>query len=200
MACRREKTRGVMKHLNTFGARDRESWRAWLAANSASEKEIWVVFTRKHTGERSISYEESVEEALCYGWIDSTVRRIDEARYARKFTPRTNCENWSELNKRRVEKCIREGRMTEAGLAKIRYSSAESSPRPVRPKTIQPPSFMTKALKADSQVWKNFNALPPSERRNYTMWIISAKREETRESRLKEAVQMLAANRRLGLK
>jgi len=111
-----------MELQNTYRSNDRESWRAWLAENHTSTKFVWVLFTKKHTGEPCMSYEESVEEALCFGWIDSTVKRIDDRMYARKFTPRTDYENWSELNKRRVEKCIREGRMTAAGLAKIGQS------------------------------------------------------------------------------
>src|SRR5262245_46769206 len=110
-----------MKAFKTLPATDRENWRIWLAKNHASEKEVWLTFAKKHTGRAGMSYEESVEEALCYGWIDSTVKRINDESYARKFTPRTDTANWSELNKRRAEKCIREGRMTEVGLAKINY-------------------------------------------------------------------------------
>ena len=79
------------KGQNTFRASDRKSWRAWLAKNHPSQKEVWLVFPKKHTGEKSVSYEESVEEALCYGCIDSIVKRIDDDSYARKFTPRTDC-------------------------------------------------------------------------------------------------------------
>jgi uncharacterized protein YdeI (YjbR/CyaY-like superfamily) len=189
-----------MKSSKTFRATDRETWRAWLAENCASEKEVWVVYPKKHTGEASVSYEDSVEEALCYGWIDSIIKRIDETTYARKFTPRTDNENWSEVNKKRVAKCIKEGRMTEIGLAKINYSNAERPPRPSMPKSFPVPSFMAKALKANPQAWKNFNALAPSYQRHYTIWITMAKREETREKRLQEAVRLLARNQKLGLK
>ena len=191
---------GNMTLQNTFRATDRESWRLWLAENHASQRVVWVVFAKKHTGERCMSYEESVEEALCYGWIDSIIKRIDDATYARKFTPRTDNENWSETNKRRVAKCIREGRMTEVGLAKIRYSNVERPPRPSKPKVLPVPSFMTKTLKTDPKAWKNFNALTPSHQRRYALWVNTAKREETRIKRLKEAIQLLAQNKKLGLK
>jgi hypothetical protein len=119
-----------MKILKTFERRT-ESWRAWLAKNHASEREVWVIFPKKHTGEKCMSYEDSVEEALCHGWIDSIIKRIDDQTYARKFTPRTDNLNWSDVNKRRVAKCIREGRMTEIGLAKIAYENVEHpSPKP----------------------------------------------------------------------
>src|SRR5215469_9267504 len=110
----------------TFKAPDRNTWRSWLASNHASENEVWVIYQKKHTGESCISYEDSVEEALCFGWIDSIIKRIDDKSYARKFTPRTNVENWSELNKKRAAKCIQEGRMTEIGRAKITYANPES--------------------------------------------------------------------------
>jgi uncharacterized protein YdeI (YjbR/CyaY-like superfamily) len=189
-----------MKQQNTFRAKDRGSWRAWLAENHASEEVVWVVFPKKHTGESCMSYEESVEEALCYGWIDSIVKRIDDTTYARKFTPRTDTENWSELNKRRLAKCIKEGRMTEAGLAKIGHSNAKQPMRPARPKVVPAPSFMTNALKRNPQAWKNFKALAPSHQRHYTLWITLAKRDETREKRLNEAINLLTQNKKLGLK
>jgi uncharacterized protein YdeI (YjbR/CyaY-like superfamily) len=191
--------------MKRFPATDRSDWRSWLAANHASEREVWVVFQKKHTGQICMSYEDSVEEALCFGWIDSTVKRIDDDSYARKFTPRTDHANWSESNKRRVAKCIKEGRMTAIGLAKAAYTNPENYQAPVKPSTksakaLVIPSFVTKALRANATVWKNFNSLPPSHQRNYIGWITQAKREETQDRRLNEALQMLAQNKRLGLK
>ncbi len=185
---------------NTFRAVDRESWRNWLARNHAVSEAVWLVFPKKHTGKDSVLYEEAVEEALCYGWIDSIIKRIDDATYARKFTPRTDDANWSEVNKRRVAKCIQEGRMTEVGLAKIRYSNAEQTPRPSLPKVVEVPGFLKLALNRNLQAKQNFYALPPSERRKYLLWLTTAKREETREKRLKEALRLMADNERLGLK
>jgi uncharacterized protein YdeI (YjbR/CyaY-like superfamily) len=194
-----------MKAMKRFASTDRSAWRFWLAANYASEREVWVVFQKKHTGQICMSYEDSVEEALCFGWIDSTVKRLDDDTYARKFTPRTDNSNWSESNKLRVAKCIKEGRMTAIGLAKVAYANPENyqsrtklSAKPAKP--IALPSFLSRALRADTTVWKNFNSLPPSHQRNYIGWIIQAKREETQERRLNEAIRMLAENKRLGLK
>ena len=189
-----------MTLYKTYAAKDCESWRAWLTEHHASQDQVWIVFPKKHTGEACMSYEESVEEALCFGWIDSVVKRIDDATYARKFTPRTDKENWSELNKKRVEKCIKEGRMTEAGLAKIGYSEPERPPRPSMPKVVPIPSFMAKALKLNPLALKNFNELAPSHQRHYTLWITMAKQEKTREKRLKEAIELLKRNEKLGLK
>jgi uncharacterized protein YdeI (YjbR/CyaY-like superfamily) len=188
-----------MKPENFYRAKEREAWRAWLAENHTSVKEVWVVFPKKHTGERCMSYEDSVEEALCYGWIDSIIKRIDEDTFARKFTPRTDNANWSEVNKRRVAKCIKEGRMTPIGLAKIRDSNA-GKPRPTMPKVLAVPPYVASALKKQPAAWKNFNALAPSYQRHYIMWITMAKQEETRQRRLKEALQRLGRNEKLGLK
>jgi uncharacterized protein YdeI (YjbR/CyaY-like superfamily) len=195
-----------MPPLNTFKATDRDTWRTWLATNHAIEREVWVVFQKKHTGVSCMSYEDSVEEALCFGWIDSIIKRIDENTFARKFTPRTDTTNWSELNKKRVAKCIQEGRMTEIGLAKVSYPDpgidTERTPRATRllPKTPSLPGFMAKALRAHDKAWKSFNAMPPSHQRNYILWITMAKRTETRKKRLQEAIQLLSENKRLGLK
>ncbi|MGB2982026.1 MAG: hypothetical protein WBC77_12350, partial [Candidatus Zixiibacteriota bacterium] len=100
----------------TLYVTNRDDWRAWLRKNHSSQKEVWLIYYKKHTGKPRIPYDDAVEEALCYGWIDSTIKRIDEEKYAQKFTPRSEKSNWSELNKRRAKKMIREGRMTQAGL------------------------------------------------------------------------------------
>src|SRR5215475_2956878 len=147
-----------MKAMKRFAATDRSTWRSWLAANYASKREIWVVFQKKHTGRICMSYEDAVEEALCFGWIDSTVKRLDDDSYARKFTPRTDSTNWSESNKRRIAKCIKEGRMTAIGLAKVAYANPENYQAPAKlsaksPKWSAKPSalplFITRALRAN---------------------------------------------------
>jgi len=99
---------------------NRDDWRAWLKVNHAIKKEIWLIYYKKHTGKPRILYDAAVEEALCFGWIDSIVKKIDAEKYAQKFTPRKDTSGWSEPNKRRVERMIKQGRMTEAGMARIR--------------------------------------------------------------------------------
>ncbi|MBM3790734.1 MAG: hypothetical protein FJW35_10360, partial [Acidobacteria bacterium] len=163
-----------MKITNTLHVTDRSEWRSWLEKNHESATEVWLPYDRRHTGRPRIPYEDAVEEALCFGWIDSIVKRIDDERYAQKFTPRKNASSWSELNKRRARRLIAEGRMTEAGLAKCRSATAAggSAPRP-RPKRAEPaiPAFVERALKAKGKAWENFNNLAPSYRRNYIGWI-----------------------------
>jgi uncharacterized protein YdeI (YjbR/CyaY-like superfamily) len=96
-----------------------KGWRAWLQANHAVEKDVWVIIHKKHSATPSVTFEESTEEALCFGWVDSVMKGIDEAKYALRYTPRKKGSNWSEGNKRRVAELIEQGRMTEPGLAKI---------------------------------------------------------------------------------
>lgn len=195
---------GSVRMLKTLPATDRTVWRAWLAKNHASEKEVWLIFCKTGTGQVGMSYEDAVEEALCHGWIDSIIQRIDDKSYARKFTPRTNNRMWSELNKRRVAKLIQEGRMTDAGLSKINYPNPERKPPKPGPKpkrkVLSLPSFMRRALQAREKAWANFNRLPPSHQRTYIIWITMAKRGETRQKRLAEAIRLLAENQKLGLR
>jgi uncharacterized protein YdeI (YjbR/CyaY-like superfamily) len=178
----------------TFHAPDRETWRAWLEQHHADTKEVWLIYFKPHTKQPSISYEDSVEEALCFGWVDSLIQKIDEDRYARKFTPRRMDSVWSETNKRRVAKVIAEGRMTPAGLAKITYPL--DTPTSAK-KAFTIPEWIAAGLKKNPKVWKNFSSLPPSHQKRYVAWLSSAKKEETRQKNLQKAIKMLEANQRL---
>jgi uncharacterized protein YdeI (YjbR/CyaY-like superfamily) len=189
-----------MKITQTFTAPDRASWREWLAEHGASEKEVWLVYYKAGTGKPTISYEDSLEEALCFGWVDSLIQKIDEEKYARKFTPRKPGSKWSELNKHLVAKLARDGLMTEAGMAKVEFSLEEAAPaRPKRPE-LALPDWLKEGLMASRLAWENFSKLPPSHQRNYILWVSEAKREETRQKRIKEAIGRLEKNERLGLK
>jgi uncharacterized protein YdeI (YjbR/CyaY-like superfamily) len=185
----------------TLYVSDRASWRAWLEENHASEREVWLVYYKKHTGRPRIPYDDAVEEALCFGWIDSTVRRLDEERYLQKFTPRRERSNWCESNVKRARRLIAEGRMTKAGLDAIAEGAPEQkfAPRP-KPEELEVPRFVSAALKKTPKAWENFNALAPSYRRDYVHWITHAKRDETRERRLREAARLLSENKKLGMK
>lgn len=115
-------------------AANRSEWRAWLEDHHATETEVWLVYTKKGSGKPSVTYLESLEEALCFGWIDSLIQSIDDEKYARKFNPRRTGSKWSELNKHLVTKLIKEGRMTEAGLARVNFILPEADAlRPKRP-------------------------------------------------------------------
>lgn len=180
----------------TFHPSDRLAWRHWLEENHESAREIWLVYDKVHTGRSCISYEESVEEALCFGWIDSLIQKIDEEHFARKFTPRRPGSAWSNTNKRRVVKIITEGRMTSFGLAKIDYSLDDPIPAKVT-QSLVIPEWITQGLRQNPTAWENFSRLPPSHKKRYIAWLTSAKKEETRQRNLEKAIRMLEQNMRL---
>jgi uncharacterized protein YdeI (YjbR/CyaY-like superfamily) len=179
----------------TLHVTSREEWRAWLAAHHRSETAVWLVFYKKHTGRPRISYDHAVEEALCFGWIDSIVKTIDDEKFAQKFTPRRDSSRWSELNKQRLRKLMREGRMTDAGRAKIDVAALGEQARGKKSDDdVELPRFIKQALMASAQAWKNFQSLTPSRRRAYVRLIVDAKTEETRERRVREAIARLEQN------
>jgi len=181
-----------MRQLH-FGLR--AAWRAWLEKNHATEPGVWLVFYKPGKG---ITYEEAVEEALCYGWIDSLIKRLDAARYLRKFTPRASTGHWSAINLERIRRLKREGRMTPAGLAKLEKGVQAYVPLTQRRMAIPPD--LRRALSRNPRARDNFERLAPSYRRHYVAWIVTAKKAETRARRLQEALALLSDNRKLGMK
>jgi uncharacterized protein YdeI (YjbR/CyaY-like superfamily) len=161
-----------------------------------------LIYYKKHAGVPSIPYEDSVEEALCFGWIDGIIKRIDDERCARKFLPRRSRSRWSESNKKRAERVISEGRMTEAGMARVDDAkrSGEWFKSNVVPKNLILPAFIEEALTKNKKASENFNKLAESYKKLYVRWISSAKREKTRLKRLEEAINLLEQNKKLGLK
>jgi uncharacterized protein YdeI (YjbR/CyaY-like superfamily) len=188
------------KPITTLDVRSRAQWRAWLDKNHASIAEIWLVFHKQHARAKSIDREVSVEEALCFGWIDSLVRRLDEQRYAVKFTPRKPDSRWSDINRRRYASLEKRGLLAPPGLANAPTGKRAYSVRQRRPLDAPVPGYVERALKAEPAAWRSFETLAPSYRRAYIGWIDAAKREETRERRLREAVARLAKGEKLGLK
>jgi uncharacterized protein YdeI (YjbR/CyaY-like superfamily) len=183
-----------MKTLDLSSAAE---WRAWLADHHDSESEVWLVFHKRHTGVASIPYDAAVEEALCFGWVDSLVKRLDDARYARKFTPRKRESVWSDANRRRWARLNANGRLAPAGEAR-----PPTGKRPEASKTrfSMTPAYISKALRENREAARHFANLTPSHRRMYVGWIDSAKRDATKLRRLQEAMRLLAAGKKLGLK
>ena len=184
--------------MNTFDARTIDRWRAWLETHHESETEIWLVFHKQHTGRPSVDYMDALDEALCYGWIDSLIKRIDDDRYARKFTPRKPVSKWSDVNRRRYAKLEKAGRLRPAGKARSPESGRKYDAKPAVPAKI-PPSI-AKALKASPAAWKFYQTLSPREQRMYFGWISLAKQQATRQRRLAEAIKLLSRKQKLGLK
>ncbi|HET9392669.1 MAG TPA: YdeI/OmpD-associated family protein [Candidatus Rubrimentiphilum sp.] len=158
---------------------------------------MWLVYHKAHSGIESVDYDDSVCEALCFGWVDSLIKRLDADRYARKFTPRKPTSNWSDSNRKRWTEMKAAGLLAAAGKAAA-PTAKRPAPPPVLPKAI--PTYITTALKANAKAWKQFQALPQTHRREFLMWIHSAKREETRQKRIRETIRLLSAGKKLGLR
>ena len=199
----KEKISTETKNMKTIKVKNREEWRAWLAANHNKETEIWLVYYKKKIGKMGVGYDASVEEALCFGWIDSLIKRLDDTKYARKFTPRKVNSQWSLSNKKRVNQLIREGLMTEQGLQKVEAAKRAGnwdSPVQKPELTFTMPAEFAEALGKDKRAEETFNKLAPTHQKQYLGWIEVAKRPETREKRIKESIRLLAEGKKLGLK
>ncbi len=145
---------------------------------------------------KSIPYEDSVREALCFGWIDSLIKRLDDDQYARKFTPRQPGSKWSDINRKRWVELKAAGLLTAAGLAAAPTNNTYA-PRQAIPDL---PAYIAKPLKANPKAWSFFEELAPTYRRRFVGWIHTAKRPETRQKRIRESITLLAAGKKLGLK
>ena len=183
--------------LKTFHARNCAEWREWLAAHHGSESEVWLIFDNQITRRPCVAYSDALDEALCFGWIDSLIKHVDDSCHARKFTPRQAGSKWSTVNRKRYAQLEASGRLQAAG--KLRAPTDRSGDAP-RPDAASLPGYIREAFQADPAAWKFFESLAPSYRRLYLAWIDSAKQEATRSRRLQEAVALLAAGKKLGMK
>jgi uncharacterized protein YdeI (YjbR/CyaY-like superfamily) len=179
-----------MEITKTVYVTNRSEWRRWLSEHHATEPEIWLVYYRKESGKPRILYNDAVEEALCFGWIDSTEKKIDHERSAQKFSPRKPNSKWSELNKERARRMIESGKMTEAGFAKLGN---------VLEQTFEIPADILKALKADEQTWENFQQFPDIYQRIRIGYIEEVrKRPDDFKKRLSHFLKMTAQNKKFG--
>jgi uncharacterized protein YdeI (YjbR/CyaY-like superfamily) len=174
-------------------------FRAWLAANHDTATEIGVVFHKKGSGKPSMTWSDAVDQALCFGWIDSVARRIDETSRVQRFTPRKPKSNWSAVNIRKVEELSARGQMAPAGLAAYaRREEARSMVYSYENRHLA--SLDTERetkFKARKTAWDFFGKQPPSYRQTAIYWVMNAKREETRSNRLARLIEVSAEGRRL---
>jgi uncharacterized protein YdeI (YjbR/CyaY-like superfamily) len=184
-----------MKDLATLDVQTRARWRKWLRANHDSVDGIWLIFHKLHTGKKCLTYDDSVEEALCFGWIDSLIRRLDDDRYARLFTPRKTQSRWSTINRRRYAKLKASGLLETPGLERPPTDRSGDAPQV---SVTALPAYIETQLKTNARAWQHFQSLAPSHRRRYLIWIESAKRQETKENRLRQAIARLAAGEKPG--
>ena len=180
-----------MTDFPSFEPKSRADWRRWLRANHAKAPGVWLVFLKG--ADRQLTYADSVEEALCYGWIDSTMRPIDDRRYRQMFTPRKKRSTWSALNKRRIEALVAAGRMAAPGLAKIEAAKADGSWAALDAvEALVVPPDLARALASNKKARAFFEASAPSSRKGALHWINNVKSPELRAKRIAHVVSQAA--------
>ena len=180
---------------------DRMGWRKWLEKNHLKCEEVWLRYYKKHSGKPRIPYNDAVEEALCFGWIDGKIKRINEEYYIQRFTPRRSGSRWSKYNIDRVNKLIKSGQMQPAGLKA--YKQAMEKPELIyddrRDGNPSEPEDLMTALKKNEKALKNFKNFTQSSRRMYIGWLNSAKKPETRIRRINKIVELSEKNIKPGM-
>jgi uncharacterized protein YdeI (YjbR/CyaY-like superfamily) len=180
---------------NSIQANTRAAWRSWLAANHQQPDGIWLISYKKAAGKGTLDYNDAVEEALCFGWIDSKPNKLDTERTMLWFAPRKPKTGWSKLNKERIERLMASGQMTPAGLAKIETAKQDGSWSSLDGvEALEIPPDLADALSAYANATDNFAAFPRSAKRGILEWISTAKKAETRAKRIAETAQLAAQN------
>jgi len=176
--------------------KDRPAWRTWLTKNHDTRTEVWLVYAKKGSGIPSVSYEDAVEEAICFGWIDGQVRAVDDERYMQRFSPRTGKSRWSQLNISRAQRMIEAGLMAGAGMAVFDEAMRQDRTVPSRERYTVP-AELAMALGSNPAAAENFRNMAPTHQSMYAAWVSSAKKPETRQKRAERSVGFLAENKRL---
>ena len=181
--------------------KNREEWRKWLKEYHKSVGGIWLIYYKKLSGKPRIPYNDAVEEALCFGWIDSKIKRVNDDYYIQWFTPRRSGSRWSELNKKRVEKLIKEGRMRQEGISV--YEEGIKKPQRIynvkSEANLSVPDDLMSALMNNPEAFNNFMNFPPGSRKLYVFWLNDAKRPETRKTRILKIVNNSENNIKAGM-
>ena len=171
---------------------NRNEWRVWLRKNHKTEKEIWLIFYKKHLNKKSLAYADAVEEALCFGWIDGILKRIGNEKHKIRFSPRRPGSVWAPSNIKRVRKMIREKKMTKDGLTLFKQADLHAQTAPTvaaarkKSKRIVVPPDLRKALAIKPKALEHFTNYPPSFRLIAVRWVLTAKHKETRLRRIRD--------------
>jgi uncharacterized protein YdeI (YjbR/CyaY-like superfamily) len=182
----------MAKDLESVQPSSRKAWRAWLKKHHASSSGIWLVYAKKHTGIPSLTYADAVEEALCFGWIDSLVHPIDDSLYKQVFTPRKPKSAWSLLNKTRVEKLIAARQMTDAGMKMIELARASGTwDTHAQSDALKMPPELKKALSANAAAKKNWPTYTASQQKAFLRMVVGAKTAETRAKRVARVLEIV---------
>lgn len=183
----------VLDILPQYHPRDRQSWRRWLEQHHGDSRGVWLIYDKKSAGRTRLPYGDAVEEALCFGWVDSLTRSIDDDRYMQLFTPRKPGSNWSRPNKERVARMIDAGLMTPAGLASIESAKRNGSwTRLDGAESLEIPPDLARAFRAHAGSAKQFAGFGRSVRKAILAWVASAKKPETRAARIAKTARMAA--------
>ena len=178
-----------------FYAKDRRTWRKWLEKNHLKEKNIWLIVCKKESGTPSVYYNDAVEEALCFGWIDSTANKRDDKSFMLFFAARKPKSGWSKVNKERIEKLNKLNLMTSAGREKIEAAKKDGSWTVLDAiEELTMPAALKKELRKNKIALKYFEAFPPSVKKSIYHWIQSAKQEQTSRKRIEETITLAAKN------
>jgi uncharacterized protein YdeI (YjbR/CyaY-like superfamily) len=180
---------------NSIHPKTRAEWRTWLEEHHTRKEGVWLISYKKSTGKARFDYEEAVEEALCFGWIDSKGNKLDDERSLLWFAPRKPGTGWSKLNKTRIDKLTAEGLMMPAGLAKVEAAKQDGSWNALDSvEALEIPPDLKKAFAANKTAQQYFDAFPRSAKRGILEWISNAKRPETRAKRIEETVSLAGKN------
>ena len=181
--------------IKTFHAKTRKDWRNWLEKNHESEKSIWLIIYKKECNTKSVYYPEAVDEALCFGWIDSKPNKRDKESYYQFFSKRNIKSNWSKVNKDKVSKLIKEGLMHSSGLKMIELAKKSGTWNALdEVESLKVPEDLNVLFQKNRIALQNWEAFPPSSKRGILEWILNAKKAETREKRIEETVSLAADN------
>ncbi len=189
--------------MNKLHADNIEAWRSWLTKNHDREALVWLVFRKKGKGPVPFDYQMALDEALCMGWVDSLLKKIDEATYMRKFTPRKATSTWSERNKERVEHLILEGRMMPAGMKTIEVARENGMwDKGIKPPEVDEslPDALLSAFQDSPSARDHYFGMPARAQKQFNIWINMARRPETVRKRVDESIQLLEKGQELGLK
>ena len=189
--------------MNKLQADSIEAWRSWLAQNYDRKDVVWLVFRKKGKGPVPFDYQAALDEALCMGWVDSLLKKIDEATYMRKFTPRKATSTWSERNKERVEQLILMGKMMPAGMKAIEVARENGMwDKGIKLPEVDEslPDALLSAFQESTQARDHYFGMPTRAQKQFNIWINMAKRAETVQKRVDESIRLLEKGKELGLK
>jgi uncharacterized protein YdeI (YjbR/CyaY-like superfamily) len=181
--------------IKTFYAKSQMEWRKWLELNHQSEKSVWLILYKKESETPSVYYSEAVDEAICFGWIDSKPNKRDEASYYQFFAKRNPKSNWSKVNKEKVKRLLAEGLISNAGLEAIEIAKKNGTWTALdKVEELCIPDDLQKAFDKNKIAFANFDSFPRSSKRGILEWILNAKRPETRQKRINETVELAEKN------